>query len=353
MTFRPSESFPKLSVRPITGFTSHGSAQVATVHPVLRLACAVLAAVALLTACSPNVDTTRSVAGRNTITGQPEGNTAAMDPAFTETKLRLVDPCALLDGKLLDAVGTLDGKPAGDPFQGCKAQVTVDGVQNTITVTLGDAVPEWDRDALSLAGMRVLEARQTGSCTDKAVTQASPTRAVVVRAEVKGGEPCAVGRQVLTGVIARIRTAPPRVPMGSSVLAGNGTDPCTLIDRGTIASIVPGDAKRDSESLYDCAWRQKGVTLEVYGKIGGDPSVAGFDAAPTPVDLGGGVTAYRSDTSTGYASCTLKWADRPMANGLGEIVTVYVANGQSLPGFDTCAKAVAAGKIVVANLPKS
>ncbi|MFC0543959.1 hypothetical protein [Kutzneria chonburiensis] len=318
----------------------------------LRLACAVLAAVALLTACSPNVDTTRSVAGRNTVTGQPEGNTAAMDPAFTETKLRLVDPCALLDDKLLAAVGTPDGKPHGDPFQGCKAQVTVDDVQNTVTVTLGDAVPEWDRDALSLAGMRVLEARQTGSCTDKAVTQASPTRAVVVRAEVKGGEPCAVARQVLTGVIARIRTAPPRVPMGSSVMAGQ--DPCLLVDRATIFAIVPGgDPKRDSESLYDCAWRQKGVTLEVYGKIGSDPSVAGFDAAPTPVDLGGGVTAYRSDTSAGYPSCTLKWADRPMADGVGEIVTVYVANGQKLPDFDTCAKAVVAGKIVVANLPKS
>jgi hypothetical protein len=319
---------------------------------VLRLACAVLAAVALLTACSPNVDTSRSVAGRNTITGQPEGNVASVDPAFSETKLRTVDPCALLDSKLLDAVGTLDGKPHGDPFQGCKAQVTVDGLQNTITVTLGDAVPEWDRDALSLAGMRVLEARQTGSCTDKAVTQASPTRAVVVRAEVKGGEPCAVGRQVLTGVIARIRTAPPRIPMGSSVMAGK--DPCLLVDRGTIFAIVPGgDPKRDSESLYDCAWRQKGVTLEVYGKIGGDPSVAGFDTPPTPVDLGGGVTAYQSNTSTAYPSCTLKWADRPMANGVGEIVTVYVANGQNLPGFDTCAKAVVAGKIVVANLPKS
>lgn len=317
----------------------------------LRLACAVLAAVALLTACSPNVDTSRSVAGRNTITGQPEGNVATVDPAFSETKLRTVDPCALLDGKLLDAVGTLNGKPHGDPFQGCKAQVTVDGQQDTVAVTLGDAVPEWDRDALSLAGMRVLESRQTGSCTDKAVTQASPTRAVVVRTEAKGGEPCAVGRQVLSGVIARIRTAPPRIPVGSSVMAG--TDPCSLIDRGTIAAIVPGEPKRDSESLYDCAWRQKGVTLEVYGKIGGDPSVAGFDTPPTPVDLGGGVTAYRSDTSTAYPSCTLKWADRPMANGVGEIVTVYVANGQKLPGFDTCAKAVVAGKIVVANLPKS
>jgi hypothetical protein len=318
---------------------------------VLRLACAVLAAVALLTACSPNVDTSRSVAGRNTVTGQPAGDAGPVDPAFTEAKLRTVDPCALLDSKLLGPVGTLTGKPHGDPFQGCKAQVTVDGQQSTITVTLGDAVPEWDRDALSLAGMRVLEARQTGSCTDKAVTQASPTRAVVVRAEVKGGEPCAVGRQVLTGVIARLRTAPPLIPVGSSVMVG--TDPCSLIDRATIAAIVPGEAKRDSESIYDCAWRQKGVTLEVYGKIGGDPSVAGFDVAPTPVDLGGGVTAYRSDTSTAYPSCTLKWADRPMANGTGEIVTVYVANGQKLPDFDTCAKAVAAGKIVVANLPKS
>ena len=317
----------------------------------LRFACAVLAAIAVLTACSPAVDTSRSVAGRNTITGQPGGDAGPVDPAFTEQKLRAVDPCALLDSKLLGAVGTPNGKPAGDPFQGCKAQVTVDGQQATVTVTLGDAVPEWDRDALSLAGLRVLEARQTAGCTDKAVTQASPTRAMVVRVEAKGGEPCAVGRQVLSGVIARIRTAPPQIPAGSSVLAG--ADPCSLIDRGTVGSIVGDQWKRDSESLYDCAWRQKGITLEVYGKIGGDPSVAGFDAAPTPVDLGGGVTAYRSDTSTAYPSCTLKWADRPPANSVGEIVTVYVANGQKIPGFDSCAQAVAAGKIVAANLPKS
>jgi hypothetical protein len=320
------------------------------VHPVLRLACAVLAAVAVLTACSANVDTTRSVAGRTTIAGQPGGDTGPVDPAFAEAKLRAVDPCALLDTKLLGAVGTANGKPHGDPFQGCKAQVTVDGQDETVTVTLGDVVPEWDRDALSLAGMRVLEARQSGSCTDKAVTQASPTRAMVVRVEAKGGEPCAVGRQVLSGVIARIRTAPPQIPVGSSVMAG--TDPCSLIDRGTVATIVGDQAKRDSESLYDCAWRQKGITLEVYGKIGGDPSVAGFDAPPTPVDLGG-VTAYRSDSSTSYPSCTLKWADRPLANSVGEVVTVYVANGQKIPGFDSCAQAVAAGKIVAANLPKS
>ncbi|MEV6612144.1 hypothetical protein [Kutzneria sp. NPDC051319] len=316
----------------------------------LRLACAVVAAAALLTACSPTVDTTRSVTGRTTVAGQPAGDLGPVDPAFAEAGLRAVDPCALLDAKLLSTVGTLGAKPAGDPFQGCRAEITVGGQQMTVTVTLGDIVPEWDRDALSLAGMRVLEARQSGSCTDKAVTQGSPTRAVVVRTEAKGGEPCAVARQVLSGVIARIRTAPPKIAAGSSVMAG--TDPCSLIDRDTVNKIVGDQPKRDSESLYDCAWRQKGITLEVYAKIGGDPSVAGFDAPPTPVDLGG-VTAYRSDTSTSYPSCTLTWSDRPMSQGRGEVVVVYVANGQKIAGFDPCAQAVAAGKIVAANLPKS
>ncbi|MBB5893877.1 hypothetical protein ACFFS4_22675 [Kutzneria kofuensis] len=318
----------------------------------LRLACAVLAAAAVLTACSSGVDTTRSVSARTTVaTAATGGDSGPVDPAFAEAKLRAVDPCGLLDTKLLGNVGTPGGKPSGDPFRGCQATVTVNGQQLSVTVTLGDAVPEWDRDAIPLDGMRVLEARQNTSCTDKAVTQSSPTRAIVVRTEAKGGgEPCATGRQVLSGVIARIRTAPPQIQAGSSVVAG--TDPCTLIDKATVTSIVGPQPRLDSESLYDCAWRQNGITLEVYAKIGLDPAVPGFDTPPTPVDLGG-VSAYRSDTSTAYPSCTVQWADRPLSQQRGEIVTVYVANGQKIAGFDTCGQAVAAGKIVAAKLPKS
>lgn len=317
----------------------------------LRLACSVLVAAALLTACSSGVDTTRSVSARTTVAGSTGGDAGPVDPAFTEDKLRAVDPCGLLDAKLLGNVGTPSGKSAGDPFQGCHADVAVNGQQMTVAVTLGDAAPEQDHDGLALSGLRVLEAKQDKSCTDKAVTQSAPSRAIVVRTDTKGdGNTCAVGQQVLTAVIARMRTAPPQLPAGSSVLSG--IDPCSLIDRGTIGSIVGAQAQRDSESLHDCAWRSKGITLEVYGKIGLDPKIPGFDTPPTPVDLGG-VTAYRSDSSTSYPSCTVQWADRPLADDHGELVTVYVANGQKLPGVDTCGQAVAAGKIVAANLPKS
>jgi hypothetical protein len=318
---------------------------------VLRLACAVLAAAAVLTACSAGVDTTRSVSARTTVAAPTSGaDSGPVDPALTEAKLRAVDPCGLLDARLLGDIGTPSGQPSGDPFQGCNAKVTVNGQQTTITVTLGAAVPELDHDAIALAGLRVLEAKQDASCTEKAVTQDAPSRAIVVRIDAKGGDPCAVGKQAMTAVIARIRTAPPALPAGDSVMAT--VDPCTLVDRATVASLVGPQAKLDSSSLHDCAWRQNGMTLEVSAKIGVNPAVPGFDKPPTPVDLGG-VAGYQADSSTSYPSCTVQWADRPLAGDHGEVVTVYVGNGQKTPGVDTCGHAVAAGKIVVAKLPKS
>lgn len=308
-------------------------------------------AAAVLTACSSGVDTTRSVSARTTVAAPTSGDAGPADPAFSEAKLRAVDPCGLLDAKLLGNVGTPSGKSSGDPFQGCTADATVTGQQMSFQLKVGEAVPELDRDAIAVAGLRVLETKQDKGCTDKAVTQSAPSRALVVRTDAKsGGDACAAGKQVLSAVIARLRTAPPQLPAGSSVLAG--IDPCTLVDKATIASIVGQQARTDSESLHDCAWRQSGITLEVYGKIGLDPKIPGFDKPPTPVDLGG-ITAYQSDSSAGYPSCTVSWADQPLADDHGEIVSVYVANGQKLPDFDTCAHAVAAGKIVAAKLPKS
>ncbi|QUQ71241.1 hypothetical protein [Kutzneria sp. CA-103260] len=317
----------------------------------LRLACAVFAAAVVLTACSSGVDTTRSVSARTTVAAPTSGADAGpVDPALTEAKLRAVDPCGLLDARLLGDIGTPSGQPSGDAFQGCHAGVTVNGQQVTVSVTLGDAVPELDHDALALAGLRVLAAKQDASCTEKAVTQDAPSRAVVVRVDAKGGDPCGIGKQALTAVIARIRTAPPQLPAGGSVMAA--VDPCTLVDQATVAALVGPQARLDSESLHDCAWRQNGITLEIYAKIAGNPAVPGFDKPPTPVDLGG-VTAYQSDSSTSYPSCTVQWADRPISGSQGEVVTVYVGNGQKTPGVDTCGRAVAAGKIVTTKLPKS
>lgn len=314
----------------------------------LRLACAALVAAALLTACS-GPDLTRSVSARTTVDATAGGDNAGpVDPAFAEDKLRAADPCGLLDAKLLGNVGTPGGKPTGDPFQGCRADVTVGGQKMTVQVRLGDAVPEADRDAIALAGLRVVESKQDTSCTDKAVTQSSPSRAIVLRTEAKtGGDPCAVGKQVLAAVIARLRTAPPAVRAGSSVMAGK--DPCTLVDQATVTAVVGEKARLDSESLYDCAWRLNGVSLDVSARIGIDPAVPGFDDPPVPVDLGG-VKAYRSTTSSG---CEVAWADMPLQDDSGEIVTVKVLNSPGASGVDVCDRAVAAGKIVASKLPRS
>ena len=186
----------------------------------LRLTCAVLVAAAALTACSSGVDLTRSVSARTTVAAPTSGADAGpVDPALTEAKLRAVDPCGLLDARLLGDIGTAKGQPSGDPFQGCHANVTINGQQATISVTLGDAVPELDHDAIALAGLRVLEAKLDTGCTEKAVTQDSPSRAIVVRTDLKGGDSCGIGKQVLTAVIARLRTAPPQLPAGGSVMA--------------------------------------------------------------------------------------------------------------------------------------
>jgi hypothetical protein len=313
----------------------------------------VLVAAAVLTACSSGVDLTRSVTGRTTVAAPVNGaaDSGPVDPALSEAKLRAVDPCALLDAKLLGNVGTPGGRPQGDVFQGCRADLSVNGQQMTVEVTLGAAVPELDRDAIALEGLRVLVAKQDSTCTDKAVTQSVPPRAIVLRTEAKaGGDACAVGHQVLSGVIARIRTDPPQIPAGSSLMAP--VDPCTLVDRATITSTVGPQPRTDMESLHDCAWRQNGITLQVFAKLGVDPAVPGFDKPPTRVDLGG-VAAYADENDSSSPSCTVRWPDRPLVEQHGEIVSVYVANGLRTPGVDTCARAVAAGKIVLARLPKS
>ncbi|GAA0599894.1 hypothetical protein GCM10010174_14430 [Kutzneria viridogrisea] len=315
----------------------------------LRLvSCAVLAAVAL-TACTPGADQARSVSPRTAVQATATGvaiNKGPTDPAFAADRLRAVDPCGLLDKKTQALVGT-PGEAAGNPFTGCQVSMKDgSGQAMQLSLDLGSPISEVKKDATTeLAGTRVLETRQGSGCMDKAITQDTPGLGLVLRVDAKGGtDPCEVARKLVTAVLGRLRTAPPAMNNPKGTLAV--VDPCALVDKATVDSLVGTSATAQPQQLHECLWRQPGVLLYVTFRMSGDPSMPVLEHKTTPVDLGG-LTAYQLPNISTLAGCSVSWWPRATAAASETVVIRYDAEG------DSCAKAVAAAKVVAGKLPRS
>ena len=360
---RCSESFPKALVRTDTGFVPRMGQSVATVHLVPRLV-AVLSSILLLAGCA-GADLAKQHFPRTTIpadaenASDPSGSTQApppadgepVHPAFAPDKIRLVDPCELLDEDVLKKFGT-PGDRSRSGFSRCSNFMKDKGGKDlAVTVEIGQTMTtELKKADKQLAGLRSYEqVLENSACFVSVITQEEPGLGITVQIGYEDGDACAPGREVAAAVVERIkRDAPTRTPPKGSAIT---LDPCVLPDEATVKAAAGDGHRVYPYGLHNCAWVGEGRELTLAFREAFVPDDREFDDEQTEVDLGGGVVGYQVSSATSFPSCEVKWVQVDGAGNEGEIVEVKSA-GPKATEFDRCATAVTFAKAVVGKIPK-
>ncbi|MEV0681936.1 DUF3558 family protein [Actinosynnema sp. NPDC050436] len=281
-------------------------------------------------------------------TNVPDGQPA--DPAFAADKLRLTDPCKLLDREVLKTLGTpAEVTPTG--FSRCSDFMKdKNGKDLAVTVEIGQTMTTELKNAdKQLAGLKSYEQTlDTSACFVSVITQEKPALGLTVQIGYKEGDACAPGRKVAESVVKLLkeRVALKSPPKDSLVTL----DPCALVDKGVVEAAVGATSRTYPYGLHNCSWVADGkeVTLDMRSTF--VPADRKFDAKQVDADLGG-VPGYQLESTGAYPSCSVKWVQRLNTGEEGEIVEVKAA-GPKKSEFDRCAVAVAFAKGVVPKIPK-
>jgi hypothetical protein len=313
----------------------------------------------VLAGCGEAVDTAKQTFPRSTVpaaqlgtetgaTGKPKTN----DPAFANDELRRLDPCALLSEDILAALGTPAQNRLQD-FGSCSNYMEdKDGRDLSITLYVGETISNATEADDNIGGLPATESEldDGSACFVSAVTSTNPNFGIRVQAGGDGEELCATGRTVLAGVVTMIREDPPRREEKTGSIAS--TDPCGLLKADALKTVLGQDTDVSPYSLHWCNWLGEDVNAGVWFRTGYDPKDSTVDPG-TPVDLGGGVTAYQSATVSGAASCRLEWRHRSTgADGADEIIEVDVDKLKPAAGDNGCATAAQVAKLLIPALPK-
>lgn len=322
-----------------------------------------LVVVMCATGCGSKVDlskvtytrTTVPPAGGSTRTSgsQPTGTPKTNDPAFSAVKLREIDACALLDKDTLSKVGVAD-EPDVTDFSRC-SHFTKDkeGADLSITVTVGEGLYEDPADAdKNVGGLPAIESELDDhtACFETAVTETSPARGIKVQIGGKAKNMCDIGRTVLTAVVDRIRTDPPkyRVKPGSLI----PVDPCAQLSDADVTALVGAGAKIKPTNLHWCSWSVDDAEIWVWLSSGVDPAKVADPAKTQKVDVGGVSAIQEPDTSSG-AKCGVEWAHLGLGGSDAEVVNTTFIRYKAQQGEDPCAKAQTIARTLVPKLPRS
>ncbi|ONI83399.1 hypothetical protein ALI22I_33325 [Saccharothrix sp. ALI-22-I] len=333
-------------------------------HVVPRLV-AVLSAILLLAGCA-GADLTKQRFPRTTIpanaenvadpsgTGQntPSPDGQPVDPAFAPDKLRLTDPCELLDEDVLKRLGT-PGDESRSGFSRCSNFMKDKaGKDLAVTVELGQTMTsELQKADRQLAGLRSYEQTlENSACFVSVITQEKPGLGITVQIGYKDGDACTPGRVVAESVVEQVKArAATRTPAKGSLIT---IDPCALPDKAAIDAGAGADARVYPYGLHNCAWVGDDRELSLGFRETFIPEDREFDANQTEVDLGGGVKGYQVQSSTAFPACEVKWVQLVGDDNDGELVEVKSA-GPKTSQFDRCATAVTFARTVVGKIPKS
>lgn len=288
-------------------------------------------------------------AADSTGTGTATSGQAA-DAAFAIDKLRLVDPCKVLEG----VVG-LVGRPSdynASGFSEC-SNYTQDerGEDLSVSVRLGQSMTlEVQKADKQIAGMRAYEQKlDSNACFVNIITQENPGLGITVQIGAKAGDPCAPGRTVAEGVVKQIKQkAPSRTPAKGSLL---GLDPCALPDEAAVTDAVGSAPRRFPYGMHNCSWSTATADVGIDLRSSFIPKDNKFDDEQRDVDLGG-VAAFQTLKAGAYPTCTLKWVQRGTSGNEGELVEVK-SSGSKSSDFDRCAKAQAFAKALLPRIPKA
>lgn len=323
-----------------------------------------VAAVAL--AGCETVDTAKQTFPRSTVpagqgggeietggTGKPKTN----DPAFSNEKLRTLDPCGLLTEDILSALGTPDQNRPEDYGNCSNYMKDKDGKDLSVTLYVGETINGAEGAEENIGGLPALtsELDDSSACFVSVITSSSPNFGI--RAQIGGDtessddrDLCAIGRTLLTAVVDLVRTDPPEREKETGSIAE--TDPCALLEPAALKSAIGGaDTTVSPYTLHWCNWIGDKVTVGVWFRTGYDPKDSSDPG--TPVDLGNGLTVYQTAETGDGASCRLEWRHRSTgSDGDDEIIEVDFDNSAPPAGDNGCATAAEIAKLLVPALPK-
>lgn len=330
----------------------------------MRGALVLLTAVAavVLAGCGETVDTAKQTFPRSTVpAGQAgnEGGTSATgkpktnDPAFTNDKLRKLDPCGLLTDDVLSALGS-PAENSEEDFGNCANYMKdKDGEDLSITLYVGETINGAEDADENIGGLPAMESEldDKSACFVSVITSTNPAFGIRVQAGGDGDDLCGAGRKLLDGVVQQIREDPPQREAATGSIAS--VDPCGLMDEAALKTAMGGaDATVSPYTLHWCNWLGENVTAGVWFRTGYDPADSTVDQGQ-PVDLGSGVTAYQTAESGSGVSCRLEWRHRSTgADGADEIIEVDFDNSAPAQGDNGCGAAANIAKLLIPALPK-
>jgi hypothetical protein len=318
----------------------------------------------LLSGCGAKVDTTKVVHTRTTMPAaeanaanrgaEPTGEPKANDEAFTNDKLRVIDPCGLLTTDILSAVGTPAENSPSDLGSCGNYMKDKDGKELNVTVYVGEALTSSVDADLNIGGLPAIEqSSDSEACFVTAITSTTPNIGIKVQTGGDGKDLCEPGRAVLTSIVELIREDPPTYELDNGTLVD--LDPCAVVNQADLDAATGTRLDDEPYNVHWCAFNSDAVSLNTWFRIGYDPKGTTTDKTQ-PVDLGGGVTGYQElvTNTADSTSCRLEWAHRllPEGDDEAELVTMYFDQYEPKQGVDPCAPAQAIAKLYIAALPK-
>ncbi|UJW29870.1 protein kinase [Saccharothrix sp. AJ9571] len=273
------------------------------------------------------------------VDGRATGHPLPAREALADARLRLVDPCRVLDGVDVDPVGEFTRFRSEEPG-GCTYQTSENDLGVWLTIGMdSDAGSDSGRDAgKDIDGLPVRLTDANTGCGALIQTPARPELSIGIEFPTGTADSCGPATTVLRTVVDRLRTDVFRweVPANSAL----PVDPCSLVDGETARSAVGGGFKASPYLLRACRWEGQvgSMSLTVkQGEPGQPPRGAG---EPTKID---GVDAYLSQDDTGY--CTLAWTHRQVDEERTEVLEV-----ESMRTTDPCGTATTYAKAVMTRL---
>lgn len=320
---------------------------------VLLIATATVLA-AVLAGCGGAVDTAKVTFQRTTVpagqgstgsSGEPRTN----DPAFTNEKLRTLDPCALLTDDILSNVGEPEQNSRNDFSECGNYMKDTEDDDLSITLTLGDQVSDSQETNENIGGLPAFETELDSgdACFSTVVTSTGPRFGITIQAGGDSKQLCEATRTVLTGVVDLIRTNPANYETPTGTLIP--VDACEVVKDATLRSVLGSGTDAGSPyNLHWCNWHSSTADLGLWLRVGYDPAE---NTEAKPVSLGGGVTGYQVAETSSTASCELQWAHRPFEDDV-EIVHIFLDKQKATKGEDPCKPAVTVAKALLTTLPK-
>ncbi|WP_026360589.1 serine/threonine-protein kinase [Amycolatopsis nigrescens] len=280
--------------------------------------------------------------------GDPPAQTSAaaapppVDP-LSPDRLRLVDPCTLLDEQSFSRYGTFDNGALPANLDNCAYLNFSDysGLIGGITVAVQMFSEKGELD--NVQGLDAVRSEKGDSCHITARNPVDPSLGIQAVAINKAPDRCQIAKEMLDVAIRTLRGTPKLYPMTPGSLLP--VNLCTVANKEMLQSIVGPISTIDDEDgrgLHSCQWS---ATQDVnIGLSNSSSLIKGKE-----VDLNG-VKAVETPEDGQTWACELAWHHR-IGQRTSEMVHLQVLNSHENKE-STCSKAEAIAKAIIPGLPK-